>query len=146
MREAQRYFRRVQLSDWPLTRILTLLRFAAVGLASSVAYGLFMMLATELGGLEPRVSSAFAYLAAMIINFPLQRNFAFKSDGSLWVEIVKYSGVHFVNLLVSVATVHIVVNMLHWPVLVSILSVVIVIPLIQFLALEAWVFSSSRPR
>ena len=130
MRTAQRYLRWFQLSDWPLARIMTLLRFAAVGLASSAAYAVLMMLAVEYGGIEPRMSSAVAYLAAMAVNFPLQRNFAFKSGGHLRSEIIKYLGVHFINLLISIGAVHIIVTLLNWPVFVSVFAVIVVIPLI----------------
>jgi putative flippase GtrA len=94
--------------------------------------------------MEATTSSAIAYLAAMMINFPLQRGFTFRSNGHVKGELLKYLAVHLVNMLISVATVHFVVQILGWPVVISVAAVVIVIPFLQFLALEAWVFSTRR--
>lgn len=135
--------RQANLRNWPLARIMTVVRFALVGAASSVAYAVIMMVSASYFGLAPWVSSVVAYLSAMIINFPLQRNFTFISTGDVRREGLKYLGVHLANLLVSVAIVHLIVDVLQWPVLVSVIAVVVVVPLIQFLILETWVFKPS---
>jgi putative flippase GtrA len=112
-----------------------------VGLASSAVYALVMMLATSVGGIEAKLGSVIAYLSAMVINFPLQRGFTFASQGNVRVEALKYLGVHSLNLLVAVGTVHLIVSVLEWPVIISVVATIVVIPLMQFLALEVWVFS-----
>ncbi len=136
-------FQRANLWNWPLARVMKVLRFALVGAASSGAYAVIMLVATSAVGLAPWISSVVAYVSAMIINFPLQRNFTFMSTGDVRREGLKYLGVHLVNLLVSVAVVHLITEVLQWPVFVSVAAVVVIIPLIQFLVLEIWVFKPS---
>ncbi|MGO4389123.1 GtrA family protein [Microvirga sp. 2YAF29] len=135
-----RILQRANLWDWPLSRVMRVVRFALVGAASSGAYAVIMMVATSVFGLAPWVSSAVAYVLAMIINFPLQRSFTFMSKGDVRREGLKYLSVHLLNLLVSVAVVHLITQILQWPVFVSVAAVIIIIPLIQFLVLEIWVF------
>jgi putative flippase GtrA len=143
MKDMHRILRQANLRNWPLARIMTVLRFAVVGAASSLAYAAIMMVATSVVGLAPWISSIVAYVSAMIINFPLQRSFTFMSTGDVRREGLMYLGVHLVNLLVSVAVVHAIADVLQWPVFVSVAAVIVVIPLIQFLVLETWVFASS---
>jgi putative flippase GtrA len=135
--------REANLRNWPLARIMILVRFALVGAASSVAYAVIMMVATSSFGLTPWISSVVAYLSAMIINFPLQRSFTFMSKGDVRREGPRYIVVHLINLLVSVSVVHLIVDVLQGSVLVSVAAVIVVIPLLQFLALETWVFKTS---
>jgi putative flippase GtrA len=143
MKDVHRMLRQANLRNWPLGRIMTVLRFALVGAASSVAYAVIMMVATSAVGLAPWISSVVAYVSAMIINFPLQRSFTFASTGDVRREGLKYLGVHLANLVVSVAVVHVIADVLQWPVVVSVGAVIVIIPLIQFLVLETWVFAPS---
>jgi putative flippase GtrA len=115
-----------------------------VGLASSAAYTVVILLLTSYGSIEPTIGSVIAYVAATVVNFPLQRRFAFRSKGGIWEETLKYAGVHLFNMLVSATVVHAVVHVLGWPIAVSVAAVVVVVPLMQFLVLEAWVFPAQR--
>jgi putative flippase GtrA len=101
------------------------------------------MVATSAVGLAPWISSVIAYVSAMIINFPLQRSFTFVSAGDVRREGLKYLSVHLANLVVSVVVVHVIADVLQWPVFVSVGAVIVIIPLIQFLVLETWVFAPS---
>ncbi len=128
------------LLGWDRRRLAALARFAAVGLLSSGLYAGVMLLAIRFGGVAPGVASALGYAAALPVNFGLHRSFTFASRGRIRREALRFLLLHGINMALSMAIVHLMVTVAGLPAAAGALAVVLAIPLLQFIALESWVY------
>ena len=137
---------RAWLADvgWTRDRIAKLARFALVGISTSGIYAAVVLVSVEYLSLEPRLSSAIAYLIALPFNFILHREYTFLATGRLFSEGLRFVTLHMTNMVISVGLIHVTMRVAGWSVLVGIAVVVVALPLVQFLLLEGWVFSQWR--
>jgi putative flippase GtrA len=81
-----------------------------------------------------------AYLAAIPLNFLLQRGFAFRSENRVQRDLPRYLLVHAGNIAASAAVMHVVVSVLHAGYLYGVIATMTFVPVVVFLFLDRWVF------
>lgn len=127
-----------------IARYVTFGRFVFVGLSCTLltAGGLYML--SVVGRMDPRMGGAISYLAVVPFNYVLHRYFTFSHIAETRRSVPKYLLTHFVNLTVTVATVDLTTRIMGLPTVVAIAALVLVIPILQFLLLEGFVFVGRR--
>ncbi|WP_162314773.1 GtrA family protein [Pseudoxanthomonas yeongjuensis] len=121
-----------------------LVRFGIAGLISSLSYALFTWTLVYAFRMSPVVSSAIGYALAIPLSFLLQRSFSFRSEGSKRRQAPRFMLVHGFNILVSIAVMDLLVSALGMDYRIGIAITMLLIPLLSFLAMNLWVFRSSR--
>ena len=115
-------------------------RFAMVGGATTLFYGVLAWALVEHAGVAPVPASVLAYLAAAPLNFLLQRGFAFRSENQLHRDLPRYLLVHAGNIVASAAVMHLVVAVLHADYLWGVVATMTFVPVVVFFLLDRWVF------
>jgi len=121
-----------------------LLRFGAVGALSSVFYGICTWLLVRGAALPPVAASVLGYLLAIPFSFFMQRRFAFRSGGRVRLQGPRFLAIHGLNLLASTAVMHVTTRILQLDYRLGIVATMLVIPLLSFVAMNAWVFRHAR--
>ncbi len=121
-------------------RLLKLARFGFVGLSNGVIYAVMVVLLVSTTTLTPRLAGAVAYLAVVPWAFLAHRRFVFQSSGSPLAEFGRFIAAQLTNGALSVATMSLVANTLGLWYGLGILAAVILVPLVNFLVLDRWVF------
>ena len=117
-------------------------RFALVGIASTLIYAL---IASGLGVLYGAASnqatlSFLSYAVAAAFSYSAHRYFTFASNGAYRLEIPRFVVVTITGAAISYALPLVAESWLKLPMSASILGVCIVIPAVNFIALNRWVF------
>ena len=115
-------------------------RLAMVGGATTLFYGVMAWLLVEHARVAPVPASVLAYLAAIPLNFLLQRGFAFRSENRVQRDLPRYLLVHAGNIAASAAVMHVVVSVLHAGYLYGVIATMTFVPVVVFLFLDRWVF------
>jgi putative flippase GtrA len=123
-----------------VARYLAFMRFAFVGVTSSVLFAAVLYLAVDLWGIDARVGSVIAYLVSLPLNYILHRYVTFSHVAVIQSSIPRYFLVHLAKLLATVIVVDVVVRLMKLPLSVAIAASVTVVPAIYFLVLEGFVF------
>jgi putative flippase GtrA len=90
--------------------------------------------------LEPKIASAVGYTVSMLPNFLGNRQFSFKSKGKLLDELPRYLVLHGCNFLFTIGLMGTAVNILHLHFGVGAVAATILVPLVNFAAMNQWVF------
>lgn len=120
------------------TQLLKLMRFGAVGLSSSLLYGL-MASALIHAHLELVVAHCIAYALAIPFSYFAQRGFTFRSSRSHVMSFPRFLLTNAVSFLLSTAIVA-MSTAFQIPAAAAIAAVIVFVPLINYLFLNAWVF------
>ena len=115
-------------------------RFAMVGGATTLFYGVMAWVFVEHAGMAPVPASVLAYLCAAPLNFLLQRGFAFRSENRMQRDLPRYLLVHAGNIIASAVVMHVVVSVLHAGYLYGVVATMTFVPVVVFLLLDRWVF------
>lgn len=122
-----------------------LTRFALVGVAATILYA---VLALAFGRLLDSHAGAWtsllAYGVAAVFSYLAHRAFTFASDGDRAAEIPRFIVVTATGAAISFAVPAVVQTGFGLPLAVAVLLVCLVIPLINFLVLDRWVFRDRR--
>ena len=118
------------------TRVL---RFAALGAASTALYIGILWLGTSVLHIPPLLMNVIGYLAVLPINFVLHRNFTFFARSAITGQVQRFLILHSFNIMTS-SLVYVIADLFKAPTPVAILGVCFVVPACQFLALDHWVF------
>ncbi|WP_051069030.1 GtrA family protein [Mesorhizobium metallidurans] len=120
-----------------------LLKFASVGLAATVVYALCASLFASAGSgyLSPALASLAAYAVAAIFSYLGHKFFTFMSAGSHRFEAPRFAVLTGCGLAVAYLLPTLLVGQFGLPVSVPILLTCILIPLVNFVVLERWIFS-----
>lgn len=119
-------------------------RFAIVGGLSTVAYGACTWLAVEVLSMPPLLATLAGYLVVIPLNFGLQRSFTFRSTGMLRAQVPRFLLVHACNMAASFAAMWCVVEWIGADYRWGIAATMTLVPVLVFVALDAWVFGSGR--
>ncbi|MDA4845324.1 GtrA family protein [Hoeflea poritis] len=117
-------------------------KFALVGLSATLLYAVLatvfeMQLGASLG--QATVSIA-AYAIAALFSYSAHRVFTFASNGAYRLEIPRFALLTATGAALSFALPAFIGGFLGLPMFVSVACVCVVIPLINFVALDRWVF------
>jgi len=118
--------------------LLSLMRFGAVGLSSTLLYWL---LATVLLRLSIRlmIAHCLAYALAVPLNYFMQRGFTFQSSGSHANSLPRFLITCACGFLLSTGIVEITA-ILRLPAEVAVTAVIVVVPPLSYLCMSTWVF------
>ena len=119
-------------------------RFAIVGGLSTVAYGACTWLAVEGLSMPPLLATIVGYLVVIPVNFGLQRSFTFRSTGMLRAQVPRFLLVHACNMAASFAAMWCVVEWIGADYRWGIAATMTLVPILVFIALDAWVFRGDR--
>lgn len=117
-----------------------LLRYGVVGVLSSVFYGIWTWLLVQAASLPPITASVTGYILAIPFSFFMQKRFAFRSDGRARLEAPRFLLVHAINIIASIAIMHVTVSVLQVDYRFGVVQTMVLIPLLSFIAMNLWVF------
>lgn len=115
-----------------------LLRFCCVGVLTA---GIYLVCASLLvaRGIDLQVASATAFVFAVIIQFVLHRSFTFGSTNAVWHDAPRFFAVVTIGCLSSAAIVSLG-QQFGAPQIFSMLAIVFVTPVINWVGFSLWVF------
>lgn len=116
-----------------------LVRFGAVGGASTVLFALLTWLMVEKTGMHPVLATVVAYLLLLAPNFLAHKYFTFGSNGEVARESGKFLVVHGLNIGLSAGGMAVISQAsmdYRWGILFSAIAV----PIIVFVVMNFWVF------
>ena len=125
------------------TQLLKLMRFGAVGLSSSLLYGL-MASALIHAHVRLVVAHCIAYALAIPFSYFAQRGFTFRSSRSHVMSFPRFLLTNAVSFLLSTGIVA-MSTALQIPAAAAIMAVIVFVPLINYLCLNQWVFPAHPP-
>lgn len=137
----------LRLVPAPLRPLLAkIMRFSVVGALSGLLYAVFTTIGVQATGLDPKLASLAAYAGVVPINFLLQRNFTFRSEGAVAFDLVRYGVAQVCNTLMCFAVMWLAVDLLSLHYAVGIVLGIAVVPFVTFFIMDRWVFSAQRQR
>ncbi|SFI90102.1 Putative flippase GtrA (transmembrane translocase of bactoprenol-linked glucose) [Bosea sp. OK403] len=116
------------------------IRFGLVGVLSGAIFSVVTALFVRLAGTDPKLASVAGYLASMPLNFVGNRRFSFRSAGSLAGDLTRFALLHTFNILLTVLSMGVVVDLLRLHYAVGMVGAIILVPLVNFAAMNWWVF------
>jgi putative flippase GtrA len=119
-------------------QVLKLVRFGAVGLSSSLLYGLLVSALLRVHDGLIAVHCV-AYALAIPYSYFAQRGFTFRSSRSHKVSFPRFLLTNIFSFLLSTGIVAMAAA-LRLPAAIAVAAVIIIVPLINYLCLNAWVF------
>ncbi|MBI2895229.1 MAG: GtrA family protein [Deltaproteobacteria bacterium] len=100
-------------------RFLVMLRSAAAGMAGAALDFLILALLVELGGVVPAIATVVSALVGAVVNFFLNRSWAFRSRGPVWRQGGHYAIATAVWVALCAIVVHVCVGLARIPYLVA---------------------------
>lgn len=143
---------RAQLGSWRRRAFssdalaLKVLRFGVIGVLSS---GIFAAVTWWLVGplqVDPKMASVVAYLASVPLNFLGNRYFSFRSSNALAGDFGRFALLHAGNIFLTAFAMGIVVDALGLHYAFGILGAVVLVPCVNFMAMNWWVFRHIKTR
>lgn len=121
-----------------------LLRFAGVGAFVTLTYVGVAWLAAETAA-APLAASLWGYAAAVIVSYPAQKYFTFRSTGAHRVEFPRYAAICAVAFVGSVGSMA-AVTAAGWDYRVGLAAAAFAVPALNFSAMNLWAFRRQRTR
>ena len=121
-----------------------LLRFASVGIANGIIYGFSTSMFASGFGIDAKIASVLGYFTAVPFAFFAHRSYTFGSQGAVKLELRRFVITQSTSLLVSVVAMAAAIDYFKLHYVIGIIAAVVLIPIVNFLALNIWVFSSPK--
>jgi putative flippase GtrA len=119
--------------------LFKLIRFGLVGASATLLYALLVGVLLQLRiGLV--LAHCMSYAAAIPYSYFAQRGFTFRSSRAHLVSLPRFLLTNSASFLLS-TTIVAASKQLQLPALISVTAVVVVVPLINYLCLNSWVFA-----
>jgi putative flippase GtrA len=118
------------------------LRYGVVGLLGTAVHFVSTIALVELVGLDPVVASICGFLAAVGMQFALNRSWVFASRVPLAPGLVRYLGVSLLGFALNVAIMAIVTRWLELDYRIGLALVVLVLPAVNYVLNARWTFRS----
>ncbi len=119
-------------------------RFAIVGVGSTLIYAVLAYLFTVRLQLPAVVGSVLAYCCGAVFSYTTHRRVTFRSDRPVVEEVSRFAGISFAGWIVAIISPLILTNAWGLPPIVAIVFASIAVPLLSFLGMERFVFRA-RP-
>ena len=116
-----------------------ILRFGLVGAASGLIFAIATTALIKLGSGE-KIASVLAYIVSMPVNFVGNRSFAFRSQGPLLGDVMRFCAVHVANMAVTAGAMGAAVNALGLHYGYGIAGAILLVPTVNFMLMNLWVF------
>ncbi|AZO24267.1 MULTISPECIES: GtrA family protein [unclassified Mesorhizobium] len=125
-----------------------LARFGSVGVVATILYAALaaVFAGSERIGLGPVEASLAAYAGAALFSYLAHKFFTFMSDGSHRSQAPRFALLTAIGLAVAYAAPWLLTVKLGLPLFVPVLLTCLVIPALNFLVLDRWVFAERRPQ
>jgi putative flippase GtrA len=121
-------------------------RFSSIGALTGLVYALVTAAAVSLFTLSAVVASIVGYLAAIPVNFILQRRITFRSNGGLSSDLGKYIVVQAANLTLSAGAMAAAVDFFGLHYAVGIVAAIVMVPVVTYVVMDSWVFDRQHGR
>jgi putative flippase GtrA len=119
-------------------------RFAVVGVIATLTHLGFLVLGVEWLGMNPVIASVLGFIAAVIISYILNHRWTFESDHAHSSTLWRYVVVSLFGLALNTVMMTTLVQYFHWWYFWAQLSVLLVVPLSNFLLNRYWTFNTRR--
>lgn len=129
-----------------LHKLSKLVRFGAIGLFNSLLYAVLSSLLISYFKLAPTLSSAIAFSACLPLSFWSHKRITFLSGNKASDEFIRFGTVQGTSFCVAIALMYVIVQMLGLHYAFAIISTLIVVPYISFIAMDRWVFRLKGPQ
>lgn len=123
---------------------LKLARYGLVGVGNSLAYAGVVALLVQMLAADPRMASALAYLAVLPLAYWGHRRVTFCASGSVWPQISRFLASQAANMALSVLGMALMTETLDLPYGYGIAAAIILVPVVNYLLLDRWVFQPRR--
>ena len=124
---------------------LKLLRFGLVGVAAPARYAGLATLFMSRIGLDPVPASLAAYAAAALFSYLAHKSATFMSRGLHRTEAPRFLLLTAIGLAVAYAAPAVLTGVLGLPGIVPVLVTCVLIPALNLIALDRWVFARRNP-
>ena len=115
-------------------------RFGFIGALSSLLFAVVTVALTSWIRIDPKLASIAGYLTSMPLNFAANRRFAFKSENALPDDLVRFVLLHICGILITVFATSAAVDMFRLHYAFAIVTAIVVVPCVNFVAMNWWVF------
>jgi putative flippase GtrA len=119
-------------------------RFAIVGFFNSGLYAMVTWWLIAYGHVAPESASLLGYLVAIPVAYFGHRWVTFTSAGAVHVEALRFVTVHAMGLFVAWEAMDLASNRLGLHFAAGIIAAVVLVPLLNFLVLDHFVFSTNN--
>ncbi|MBS9478338.1 GtrA family protein [Ancylobacter radicis] len=119
------------------------LRFGAIGILSGAVFTVVTSFVASYTDLGPTIASAIGYAASLPLNFLGNRSYSFRSRSRWTGDLARYGALHALNLLLTTLSMGTVVGIFELHYGFGIAAAVLLVPLMNFLIMNFWVFDSS---
>ena len=119
---------------------MSALRFGIIGVLSSLAFAAVTAACVSMLAMDHKLASTFGYLVALPLNFAANRRFSFRSSNALAGDAGRFLLLHAGNLIVTVMAMGAIVDLLDLHYSTGIIAVVMLVPAVNFLVMQWWVF------
>jgi putative flippase GtrA len=129
---------RVELLGLPATR------YVVVGGLGTAAHLALLAICVEQMGLTPLLGAGVGFLGALGVSYWLNHHWTFRSRRPRWQSLWRYASVCVGGLLLNTGMMFGLMNGLGWGYLHAQLSVILIVPAINFLLHRHWAFAAKR--
>ncbi len=119
-------------------------RFGGVGLAATGLYAV-LALVLERMGLAPTAASMAAYALAAAFSFTAHRGFTFRVGGPVGPQMLRFALTSAAGLLIATVAPLALVNGLGLPSWTAVAATCLLVPILSYVALAAFVFARQAP-
>jgi putative flippase GtrA len=122
-----------------------LARFGLVGIAATTLYAFLAIALVKWIGFTPVQASLAAYAAAAVFSYLAHKSVTFMSSGSHRSEAARFILLTATGFAIAYAAPALLTAKLGLPPIIAILVTCLLIPAINLLMLDRWVFAQRRP-
>ena len=123
-----------------------LIRFAVVGGATSLGYGILVVVQVECLRISAPAAAGLSYLLLMPLNYMGHRRATWRSAAPKRQEVQRFVLAHGVTMLACTALMAVVNGGLGWPYWTGSALIIVLAPVMNFVLFELWVFTQPFPR
>jgi putative flippase GtrA len=120
-----------------------LARYLMVGGLGTIAHLAILTVCVELIGLDAVVGAVAGFVGALSISYVLNHYWTFQSRRKHLNSLWRYVAVSVSGLMLNTGMMYALVYLLHWWYLTAQLSVILVVPMSNFLLNRYWTFASA---
>jgi len=130
----------------PVADTSELARFGVVGAAATALYAAMAFLLTHWLwlGLTPGEASLVAYIVAAAFSYLAHKSVTFLSTGPHRLEGLRFLALSAIGIVVAFAAPSILTGALGFDPIFAILSTCVLVPVINFVVMDRWVFAGRR--
>jgi putative flippase GtrA len=118
------------------------IRYALVGIGNGLIFAIISVVAISLLDIPATAGSGLGYLCSVPLSFIGHRGFTFQSHGPWRGEAGRFLAIHLCSLTATVMIVR-TVTVSHLPYYLGLLGAVLLVPIVNFLVANFWVFAKS---